>query len=111
MQLYLKPGNNNNQQNNGLCMYQTRPDVHKIVLSVKLRPPPPPPPKSVKFEDFLPICAVLPHFGPFSKFCRRGFDGHPDFCECNVFVDDGARYDRERVRSSSEMPPVLLGIP
>ena len=43
---------------------QKRPDVHKIVLSIKLRPPPPPPRgKSVNFEDSMLICAVFPHFG------------------------------------------------
>ena len=26
----------------------------------------PPPKESVNFEDFLMICAVFPHFGPFS---------------------------------------------
>ena len=44
---------------------QKRPDVHKIVLFIKLRPPPPTG-KSVNFEDFLLICTVFPHFGPFS---------------------------------------------
>ena len=46
---------------------QKRPDVCKIVLSIKLRFPPTPPPagKSVNFEDFLLICTVFPHFGPF----------------------------------------------
>ena len=42
---------------------QKHPDVHKIVLSIKLRLPLPG--KSVNLEDFLPICTVFPHFGPF----------------------------------------------
>ena len=45
---------------------QKRPDIHKIVLSRKLRFPPPLPRKSVNFEDFLLICTVFPHFGLFS---------------------------------------------
>ena len=44
-------------------IFQKRPDVHKIVLSVELLSPPPG--SSVNFEDFLLICAVFPHFGPF----------------------------------------------
>ena len=59
---------------------QKRPDVHKIVLSIKLRSPPPPR-KSVNFEDSLLICTVFPHFGPFS---RRG--GKPNFADKN-FMD------------------------
>ena len=59
-----------------------RPDVHKIVLSIKSRSPPPG--KSVNFEDFLLIYTVFPHFGPFgggglTKFCGQEFHGHPDF--------------------------------
>ena len=67
---------------------QKRPDVHKIVLSIKSRFPPPPPRKSVNFEDFILICTVLPHFGPLSgggggrtKFCGQEFYGHPDFSD------------------------------
>ena len=64
-------------------MNQKRPDVHKIVLSIKLRSPPPR--KSVNFEDL--VCTVFPHFGPFpggggggkTKFCRQEFYGHPNF--------------------------------
>ena len=48
----------------GLPKFQKRPDVHKIVLSIKLRSPPPG--KTVNFEDFLLICTVFTHFGPFS---------------------------------------------
>ena len=67
--------------------FQKRPDVHKIVLSIKSRSPPPPG-KSVNFEDFILICTVFPHFGPFlggggvkTKFCGQEFYGHPDFSE------------------------------
>ena len=44
-------------------LFQKRPDVHKIVLSIKLLPPPPR--ESVNFEDCSLICTVFPHFGPF----------------------------------------------
>ena len=40
-------------------LFQKRPDVHKTVLSVKLRSPRP---KSVNFEDFLLICTVFSAF-------------------------------------------------
>ena len=54
-----------------LFSYQKRPDVHN-------------------FEDFILICTVFPHFGPFSgefsgggggktKFCGQELYGHPDF--------------------------------
>ena len=42
---------------------QKRPDVHKIVLSIRLRFPPPPP-KSVSFEDFLLILQLFLVCGP-----------------------------------------------
>ena len=48
--------------------------VHKIAF-------PPPPGKSVTLEDFLLICAVFPHFGPFS-----GGGGKPNFAGKN-FMD------------------------
>ena len=76
-----------------LCNYapppQKRPDVHKIVLSIKSRfPPPPSAEKSVNFEHSILICTVFPHFGPFSggvgvktKFCGQEFYGHPDFSD------------------------------
>ena len=44
--------------------FQKRPDVHKIVLPIKLRFPHPG--KSVSFEDFLTICMVFPQIGTFS---------------------------------------------
>ena len=68
---------------------QKRPGVHKIVLSIKSRSTPPPG-KSVNFEDFILICTVFPHFGPFSggggktKFCGQEFYGHPDFSELRM---------------------------
>ena len=58
---------------------QKRPDVHEIVLSIKLRFPPPG--KSVKFEDFLLICTVFPHFGPFFWG-----GGEPNFAD-KTFMD------------------------
>ena len=60
-----------------------RPDVHKIVLSIKLRPPPPPEKVSV-LSIFYWFVQGFPHFGPFSgrgrktKFCGQEFYGHPD---------------------------------
>ena len=54
-----------------------RPDVHKIVLSIRLRSPPPG--KSVKFEHVLLICTVFPHFGPFSQ----GGGVKPNFADKN----------------------------
>ena len=35
---------------------------------------PPPPGKSVKFEDFIPICMVFPHFRHRSCYCRGSHD-------------------------------------
>ena len=67
-------------------IFQKRPDIHKIRLSIKLRFPPPPE-NSVNLEDFLLICTLFPHFGPFSrgggftKFCGQDFYGNPDFSE------------------------------
>ena len=60
-----------------------RPDVHKIVLSIKS---PPPPRKSVNFEDFILIRAVFLILGPFGgggkpNFCGQEFYGHPDFSD------------------------------
>ena len=77
----------------GSYILQKRPDVHKIVLPIKLRPPPG---KSVNFEDFLLICTVFPHFGPFSgggqtKFRGQEFHGHPDFSEFWPFLRTSAR--------------------
>ena len=60
---------------------QKHPDVHKIVLSIKLRSPPPPG-KSVNLVDFLLICTVFPHFGPFLE----GGGGKPNFADKN-FMD------------------------
>ena len=65
-------------------LIQKRPDVHKIVLSIKL--PSPPPQKKCHFEGFLLICTVFPDFGPFqggglTKFCGQEFYGHPDFSD------------------------------
>ena len=64
---------------------QKHPDVHKIVLSIKVRSPPPPG-RSVNFEDSVLICTVFPHFGPFrgggggkTKFCGQEFYGHQTF--------------------------------
>ena len=59
-----------------IAKFQKRPDVHKIVLSIKS---PPPQKKSVNFEDFILICTVFPRFGPFSggvggtKFWDKNF--------------------------------------
>ena len=52
-------------------------------MSIKSRLPPPSPRKSVNFEDFLLICTVFPHFGP---FLRRGGGGKPNFADKN-FMD------------------------
>ena len=62
-------------------LFQKRPDVQKIVLSIKSRPPPPPR-KSVSFEGFALICTVFPHFGPFPG----GVGKQPNFADKN-FVD------------------------
>ena len=55
-------------------LVRKHPDVQKIVLSVKLRPPPQ---KSADFEDFLLVCTVFPHFDPF-----YGGGINPNFAEC-----------------------------
>ena len=65
---------------NAILSFQKRPDVHKIFLSIKLHPLPPPR-KSVNFEDFILICTLFPHFGPFS-----GGGGKPNFADKN-FMD------------------------
>ena len=65
---------------------QKRPDLHKIVLSIKSRFPPPPP----AARENVSILRILYKFflilGPFrgggkTKFCREEFHGHPDFSE------------------------------
>ena len=72
---------------------QKRPDVHKIVLSIKYCVSPPPPPQSVNFEDFLVIRTVFPYFGPFfggrgkTKFCGQDFYGHPDFSDLKPLTE------------------------
>ena len=62
---------------------QKRPDVHKIVLSIKLRFRPPPPGKSVNFTDlynfFLMLCLFSGGGGCKTKFCGQEFYGHTDF--------------------------------
>ena len=60
--------------------YQKCPDVHKIVLSIKL---PSPPWKCVNFEDFVLICTVFPHLGP---FLGGGGGVKPNFADKN-FMD------------------------
>ena len=46
-------------------LFQKRPDVNEIVLSMKSRYPPPPPREKYQFEDFILICTVFLHSGPF----------------------------------------------
>ena len=63
---------------------QKRPDVHKKSLSIESRFPPSR--KKCQFEDFILICTVFLHFGPFSgggetRFCGQEFYGHPDLSE------------------------------
>ena len=53
-------------------------DVHKFVLSIKLRSPPPG--EKCHFEDFLLICTVFPHFGPFSGGAVFHHGGVPKNC-------------------------------
>ena len=68
---------------------QKRPDVHKIVLSIKIAFPPPPPPEKVSiFEDFLLICTVFPRFGPFSKGkgVKPNF-AHKNFMDTQTFLN------------------------
>ena len=80
------------EQNLFNLSFQKCPDVHKIVLCIKLRSPPPPG-KSVNLEDFLLICTVfhiLVFFsgggGGVTKFCRQEFYGHPDFSDHSLCV-------------------------
>ena len=54
----------------------------RSVLSIKSRSPPPPG-KSVNFEDFILICTVFPHFGP---FFWGGGGVKPNFADKN-FMD------------------------
>ena len=77
--------------------FRKRPDVHKIVLSIKLRSPPPRA-KSVNFEDFLVICAVFPHFGRF-----WGGGVKPNFADKN-FMDTQTFL----IRASEKDPPDFL---
>ena len=60
---------------------QKRPDVHKIVLSIKSHSPPG---KSVNFEDSPLICTVFPHFGHF--WGGGGGGVKPNFADKN-FMD------------------------
>ena len=62
------------------------PNLHKIVLSIKLRFPPPPPRKSVNFEEFLLICTVFPHFGLLFGGGGGGYGAKPNFADKN-FMD------------------------
>ena len=59
---------------------QKRPDVHKIVLSIKLHPPPG---KGLDFEDFIRIRTVSPHSGPFSG---GGGGVEPNFSDTNLWT-------------------------
>ena len=62
---------------------QKLPDVHKIVLSIKLRSPPG---KSVNFEDSLLICTVFPHFGPFFGGWKPNF-ADKNYMETQTFLN------------------------
>ena len=83
---------------------QKHPDVHNIVLSIKLRFPPR---ESVTFEGFILICTVFPHFGPFSggggggktKFCGQEFYGHPGFSEQSLTASKGKTLQAARACS------------
>ena len=72
------------------CKGQKYPDVHKIVLSIKLRPHPP---KKRQFWGFSTDLHSFPYFGPFSvggggtKFCGQEFYGHPEFSEKEVLLE------------------------
>ena len=77
--------------------FQKRPDVHKIVLSMKLRPPPPPR-KSVNFEDVLLICTVFLILDPF-----RGGGGKPNFADKNFM---GTQTFSDICKPPSWNPPI-----
>ena len=91
---------------------QKRPDVHKIVLSIKLRFPPPG--KSVNFEDFLLICAFFPHFGP--SFFWGGGVVKPNFADKNfmntqtflIFGSFPINCERPKVLQSPKLGGPLL---
>ena len=60
-------------------LFQKRPDVHKIVLSITMRSPPPPE-KSVNLRIFYWFVQFFPIWGGGeTKLCGQEFNGRPDF--------------------------------